>query len=136
MNNYCRNCGSKIENSIRKCPICEAEVFEERINVEKTKAELENCHKNENKFVLITIVLAIVGIFGFPFLPRLLGPLILVSPLFILIYAKNKYQYSEKIERLYNVFNVLILLFFIYVTVAFLFLILTCTGGFDRGWYV
>ena len=41
LNNYCRNCGKKLDLNEKYCTNCGAEVFEKRINIEERKNSAE-----------------------------------------------------------------------------------------------
>ena len=47
LNNYCRNCGKKLDLNEKYCTNCGAEVFEKRINIEEKKNELDSYKRKE-----------------------------------------------------------------------------------------
>ena len=59
MNNYCRNCGQKLELGQKECS-CGAVVIEKRIDIEKRKEEIAKVKKKE-KIYLITIACLILS---------------------------------------------------------------------------
>jgi len=61
MNNYCRNCGRKLESGEKKCINCDAEVLEKRINVESKRQELAEYKKKENRYIILTIFLYVLS---------------------------------------------------------------------------
>lgn len=132
MNSYCRNCGEKLENDIKMCPKCGAEVFEKRINIEKKKIELDEYRKKENKYILIIITLYtlsyLLSYLNNNFISYI-TPLLSLSSTIILVYARINMNDSKKIRIMFNIFIVLIILFNLFI----LFTFLTCINFINRG---
>ena len=109
MNNYCRNCGEKLESDTKICPKCNTEVFENRINIEQRKNELEEYKKKENRYI-ITIFL----LYALSYLSAYLGfrkeysfisyinPLLSLGAIITLIYARITMNKSQKIRTLFT----------------------------------
>jgi len=57
LNNYCRNCGKKLDLNEKYCTNCGAEVFEKRINIEEKKKELDIYKRKEKIYILSVIIL-------------------------------------------------------------------------------
>ena len=138
MNNYCRNCGEKLENITKICPKCNAEVFETRVNVEQKKNEIEEYKKKENKYIIIVITLYALSYLS-PYLNVLgeynfisyISPLLSLGATITLIYARITMNKSKKIRIMFNIFMVLIILYLLFI----IFIFITCTGALNRGCY-
>lgn len=138
MNNYCRNCGEKLENNAKICPKCNAEVFETRVNVEQKKNEIEEYKKKENKYIIIVIALCALS-FLTPYLKSLgeynfisfISPLLPLGAVITLIYARITMDKSNKIRIMFNIFMALIILYLLFIV----FIFITCTNAIDRGCY-
>ena len=136
MNNYCRNCGEKLENDITVCPKCNCEVLDGRINVEEKREELKYFRKKEFDYILSIIFLYLMAFlisnteaYGYdPFLSFIV-PLMTLGATVLLVYAKFSMKKSFIINLLYKVFILLILAYFIYI----IYLMMACTGVFHRG---
>lgn len=130
MNNYCRNCGIKLENNVKECPNCKTEVFETRITEKpKTKITPEQAAK-ERKYILTIISLFILSIltpeigktfYSLKFLSILSWPLLL-SSIILLIYARITTK-NKTIEALF----VILIASLIYIIVGTIFMMITCT---------
>ncbi|MDO4376247.1 MAG: hypothetical protein Q4C33_03630 [bacterium] len=117
MNNYCRNCGIKLENNIKECPNCKTEVFETRITESpKTETTPEQIAK-EKKYILAIIILYAlsvatqsIGTIYKPlnFLTLLSSPFSLSSKI-ILIYARITTK-NKAIKILFIIFIVTLIL--------------------------
>ena len=138
MNNYCRNCGEKLDNNTKICPKCNAEVFETRVNVEQKKNEIKEYKKKENKYIIIVITLYALS-FLTPYLKSLgeynfisfISPLLPLGAVITLIYARITMNKSKKIRIMFNIFMVLIILYLLFIV----FIFITCTGALNRGCY-
>lgn len=136
MNNYCRNCGEKLENGIKSCPKCSAEVFDERINVDEKKKELEVYKKKEKKYIIIVITLFAIAL-AVPYLNFLgiysfisyLSSLALLGAIITLIFARITMNNSKKIKIMFNIFLALTILYFLYI----LFIFAACYVTLNRG---
>lgn len=137
MNNYCRNCGEKLENNIKVCPKCNAEVFENRVNVEQRKNELEKYKKKENMYIIVIIILYASAYLS-PYYFRILGvynfisyiiPLLYLAATITLIYARITMNKSQKIRIMFNIFMILIVLYLFFI----IFMFITCTGVLNKG---
>ena len=47
MNNYCWFCGNKINADDKKCSVCDADIFTDRVNVEEKRKEFAEIKKKE-----------------------------------------------------------------------------------------
>lgn len=135
MNNYCRNCGEKLENDTKACPKCNAEVFENRVNVEQRKNELEEYKKKENKYIIIIIALYALSYLS----PHLIfwgeynfisyiSPLLSLGATITLIYARITMNKSKKIRIMFNIFMALIILYLLFI----IFIVIPCIGALNK----
>lgn len=138
MNNYCRNCGEKLESDAKVCHKCRAEVFEKRINVEQWENELEEYKKKENKYFIIIISLYALAcslyffnIFEEYNFISFIRPLLFLGATIFLIYARSTMNKSKKIRILFNIFIIFIILFLLFT----IYIFSTCTGILKRGCY-
>ncbi len=138
MNNYCRNCGEKLEKNAKICSKCNAEVFETRINVEQKKKEIEEYKEKENKYIIIVIalyalsyLLPYLNIHGeYNFISNI-SPLLSLGAIITLIYARITMNKSKKIRIMFNIFMTLIILYLLFIV----FIFITCAGALNRGCY-
>lgn len=138
MNNYCRNCGEKLDINTKACPKCSAEVIEQKIDVQQKEAAVKEFTKKENLYLLIIISLYLIGqLLSYiklsennSFIDNI-RPLFLLSSILTLIYARITLRKSIKIKIL---FWVVIGLFFAYI-IYLLIIIISCGGIFNRGRY-
>ena len=129
MNNYCRNCGEKLENNTKICPKCNAEVFETRVNVEQKKNEIEEYKKKENIYIIIVITLfalsylsSYLNVLGEYNFISYIRPLLYLGAVITLIYARITMDKSNKIRIMFNIFMALIILYLLYIV----FIFITC----------
>ncbi|MDD6879522.1 MAG: hypothetical protein PUD59_04780 [bacterium] len=119
MNNYCRNCGEKLENDINVCPKCNAEVFKNRINVEEKKKELYEYKNKENKYVILIIALFSLSCISFVFnFLSYINPLLFLCAIITLIYAKITMNKSIKIKIIFNIIIILPILYLLYSVIS------------------
>lgn len=122
MNNYCRNCGQKLENNVTNCPNCNAEIFEKRINVDEKKEEITKFKEKEKNYVIIILLLQ--------FIPYLLvgsenaivtfiSPLLSVASYILLIYARITMSNSKVIKTMFNILLILFIIRLLYVIIIF-----------------
>lgn len=138
MNNYCRNCGEKLDINTKTCPKCSADVIEQKIDVQQKEAAVKEFTKKENLYLLIIISLYLIGqLLSYiklsennSFIDNI-RPLFLLSSILTLIYARITLRKSIKIKIL---FWVVIGLFFAYI-IYLLIIIISCGGIFNRGRY-
>lgn len=119
MNNYCRNCGNKLDSNTKVCSKCGLEVLEiDSTDDVKNIVNTPEYKKKENIYVIIVIALFLLSVFA-PSIDNLLGknsffssisPLFTVATMIILIFARITMRESKKIEILFNVFMTLMLL--------------------------
>lgn len=60
MGKYCRNCGKKLEQDVMRCPDCNVDVIDKRINVEERKNILAEYREKENKYLFLMINLLLL----------------------------------------------------------------------------
>ena len=120
MNNYCRNCGNKLESNAKVCSKCGFEVLKiDSTDDVKNIVNTPEYKKKENIYVIIVIALFLLSVFA-PSIDNLLGKnsfFSSISPLFTVATRITMHQ-SRKIEILFNVFMTLMLLG-IFLVVAF-----------------
>lgn len=119
MNNYCRNCGNKLEPNTKVCSKCGLEVSKiDSTDDVKNIVNTPEYKKKENIYVIIVIALFLLSVFA-PSIDNLLGknsffssisPLFTVATMITLIFARITMHQSRKIEILFNVFMTLMLL--------------------------
>lgn len=133
MNNYCTNCGEKLENNTKVCPKCNAEVHKNSINVEQKKNELEEYNKKENKYVIIVITLYALSYLSYclKFLREnnfisYIRPLLSLGAIITLIYARINMNKSKKIRIMFNIFLVLTILNLLFIMFMFISCISFC----------
>lgn len=127
MNNYCRNCGQKLVNSVTNCPNCNAEIFEKRINVGEKKEEITKFKEKEKNYVIIILLLQFI-----PYLlvgsenaiVTVISPLLSVSSYILLIYARITMNNSKVIKTMFNILLILFIIRLLYVIIIFV----TCTS--------
>ena len=134
MNNYCRNCGAKLEPNSKICPKCNAEVFEERIDVTKKEEELHEYQKKENKYIIIVLVLFvlayIISSFGRIYdFASFVAHLIWLIAIVILIYARITMNKSRKIKIMFNIFMALVIIYLLYIVLLFI----ACSSIVNKG---
>lgn len=101
MNNYCWFCGSKINSNDKKCSVCDADIFTNRVNVEEKRKEYAEIRKKENKLFFLTIGLPICSIICGILDIAIFSPLFLIGFLILVGYLKKNYRYSTKVKVLY-----------------------------------
>lgn len=124
MNNYCRNCGEKLTNS-NVCEKCGTKVLTNRVGeLDKALAK---------KYIIIFFIMLIlhfmrydiISMFSLYNLEFIVSPIILCSPLILIIFvifAKKKLKYS----KFFNiVFWIMLLLIIMYILLI-IFAILSC----------
>ena len=136
MNNYCRNCGEKLEENVKICPKCNTEVFETRVNTEQMRIEGEEYKKKENTYIIIVIVL-----YALSFLSRFsiylidysiysfIRPLLFLGATITLIYARITMNKSTKIRTMFNIFISLLIIYLVFIAIVFI----SCASAFNRG---
>lgn len=146
MNNYCRNCGNKLDDETKICNICGAEVFEKRVVPDYKKEELQLIKKKEKKYI-ITIILLFVASYLVPeivsYIPSfskleynglysivsLISPLLSLSALILLISARITMRGSKAIRTLFNIFIILVGAYFMFIILV----LATCMSIYS-GW--
>lgn len=125
MNNYCENCGNKLESNAKVCSKCGAEVLEIGESTNSTCDVKNIVHtsaykKKENIYVIIVIFLFLLSVFV-PSIDDLLGensifsavsPWLTISPLTVVIFAKFEMPDSKKIKLLYFAIGIIALVYF------------------------
>ena len=107
-NNFCRNCGQKLENGITVCPNCKTEVIDKRVVV-------------DNRYLIyvgLSLALIIAGYFTNRYIFSVLGFITIVS-------GYVKYKRYLPIRILFWIEMIPIILF-ILLTLAFMVM---CFGG-------
>lgn len=131
MNNYCRNCGEKIPDNTNVCPKCYAEVFDTRVDVEKTMVEEEQNKKKEKIFVVVIISLFassfLISFFNKSYVQNALSTiesLLSLAGIVTLIYARITLNNSKIIKILFIIMIVIIVGYFLML----LLIVLACVG--------
>lgn len=120
MNNYCRNCGIKLESNTKECPKCKAKVFEERIDPVKKSKDIKD-YKNKENIVLLVFLLTSLLFFATFYLKIFkdskiiiyLTPIILVSPIITLIYGCITLKQSKVLKSILIVIGIVALIIFV-----------------------
>lgn len=119
MNNYCRNCGQKLEEGVTVCQKCNAEVFIERINVEEKKEEITKFKIKEKNYVIIILLMYFSSIFlSFGLENKIIffvSPLLALASYIMLIYARITMYNSRMIKIMFNIFLILFIIKLIYI---------------------
>lgn len=121
MNNYCRNCGNKLESNEKVCSKCGFEVLKiDSTDDVKNIVNTPEYKKKENIYVIIVIALFLLSVFA-PSIDNLLGknsffsvvsPWLTISPLAAVIFAKFEMPDSKKIKLLYFAIGIIALVYF------------------------
>ena len=121
MNNYCRNCGNKLESNEKVCSKCGFEVLKiDSTDDVKNIVNTPEYKKKENIYVIIVIALFLLSVFV-PSINYLLGensvfsavsPWLTISPLAVVIFAKFEMPDSKKIKLLYFAIGIIALVYF------------------------
>ena len=135
MNNYCRNCGEKIDIDTKVCPKCSTEVIKQKIDVQQKEAVMKEFNKKENLYLLIIISLYLIGqLLSYiklsennSFIDNI-RPLFLLSSILTLIYARITLRKSIKIKILFWIVIGVFLAYIIYL----LIIIFSCVGILNR----
>ena len=121
MNNYCRNCGNKLESNAKVCSKCGFEVLKiDSTDDVKNIVNTPEYKKKENIYVIIVIFLFLLSVFV-PSIDNLLGensifsavsPWLTISPLAAVIFAKFEMPDSKKIKLLYFAIGIIAFVYF------------------------
>ena len=125
MNNYCRNCGKKIEANLNKCDYCEAEIIEKRVIPQEKEIEIKKYKSKEKKYIISIIILFITPIilekieieYGFYLSDYIIllfymsYSVLRLAFLITLVYARITMSNSKIIKVIFNVLITLALLF-------------------------
>ena len=121
MNNYCRNCGNKLESNAKVCSKCGFEVLKiDSTDDVKNIVNTPEYKKKENIYVIIVIALFLLSVFA-PSIDNLLGensifsavsPWLTISLLAAVIFAKFEMPDSKKIKLLYFAIGIIALFYF------------------------
>ena len=121
MNNYCRNCGNKLESNAKVCSKCGFEVLKiDSTDDVKNIVNTPEYKKKENIYVIIVIALFLLSVFV-PSIDNLLGensifsavsPWLTISLLAAVIFAKFEMSDSKKIKLLYFAIGIIALVYF------------------------
>ncbi len=121
MNNYCRNCGEKLELGTGFCHKCGTEVLEARINLVEKEHERDLFKKEESKYLVI-----IISLFALSYLSSsikvintneiisYIKPLVSLGAIITLIYARITLEKSV-------IIRILFILLILWVLYSFLF---------------
>ena len=127
LNNYCRNCGKKLDFNEKYCTNCGAEVFEKRINIEEKKNELDIYKRKEKRNILSVIILISLYFLSIHFnlskkyeFISFINSLLIISSFIIIIYARITMNDSKKIRIMFNLF----LAYLVYIMVLLLILMI------------
>ena len=121
MNNYCRNCGNKLESNAKVCSKCGFEVLKiDSTDDVKNIVNTPEYKKKENIYVIIVIALFLLSVLV-PSINDLLGensvfsavsPWLTISFLAAVIFAKFEMPDSKKIKLLYFAIGIIALVYF------------------------
>ena len=124
MNNYCTNCGEKLEENAKNCPKCHMEISTNQMEEKKSSEK-----KKEKQYIFIVLFL-----YAFPYLKKIILPSSdsyisyflnsssYICATIILIYARITMHNSKSIKVMFKIFVFFIVLFLIWA----LFLVITC----------
>ncbi len=138
MNNYCRNCGEKLNSNDKQCPKCHAKVFEKRIDVKQKKLEIKEFKRKETIYVII-----IFSLYAIAYLVAHLNisknnnfvsntsSLFLLGSVITLVYARITLNKSIIIRVLFGILIGIIIISIIWI----IFLFATCGSIFNRDYY-
>ena len=129
MNNYCRNCGTKLENE-NICPKCSVEVIDKRVDVDNKKAEIEKLKTDERNAIIVLVCLyaaQYISTFLSKYIEALstLTPTLSLASLVYLIYARVRYSKSKVIRVIFIIFITLTVLNYLLA----LILIISCLNA-------
>ncbi len=111
MDNFCKNCGAKLDDGIMYCPQCGLQIYDNGTLVKNNTNQSESIEnkKKENKYIITIIALYAIGIilmflpftgkFGFAFT---IYPFFFLTAFIMTIYAKVKIRGSKKIKLIFN----------------------------------
>lgn len=131
MNNYCRNCGEKIENQASVCSKCNTQVLKERIDVERKTRQINISNRNEIfcvVFVVVCFVLIFISnsslfqvlLFCFNILRNeLISSLLFLVSIIVLICARVTMPNGKLIKMLTNNFIIMIILYLLFIFFIF-----------------
>ena len=129
MNNYCSNCGQKIDSNETICPNCNAEIPAGTIDTYKDKMDLSELRYKEDKYIKMVLSLYVLSriVGGMSYIIKidyisLLGPIISFAAYIMLIYARITVRESKKIRIMFLIFIIL----FIIKIIAFVIIIISC----------
>lgn len=100
MNNYCWFCGNKINADDKKCSVCDADIFTDRVNVEEKRKEFAEIKKKENMLFFLTLLLPVCSVVCGMLDVAVFSPLLLIGSLAALVFLRKKYYYSRKVKIL------------------------------------
>lgn len=111
MNNYCRNCGHKLDNDSKFCTNCGTEVLEKRVDdVKEKNAEYNSYKKLEKKYLIILGILFALPKVLFFANASVLSPLCSIAFYITLIYARIKVKESKIIKVIFIIEMILLAL--------------------------
>lgn len=123
MNNYCRNCGKKIPENSKKCPECQVEIINKRVDFSKKEEEFKKFKNKERIYVIISIFLFLIGVFCF-FKNSNISYLFFITTLVLLITFAIELKNSVIINVLLYTYLGVIASFIFYM----IYIISLCTG--------
>lgn len=115
MNKFCWYCGNKIENTQKKCPNCNAEILEKRVDIEKRRELNNEQRKKENTLFIITLSIPLIAYLCSILAFGILTPLLLIIDLICLVNLRIKYFYSTKVRALTWLYCFGLLMFLIFI---------------------
>lgn len=125
MNNYCRNCGEKLENGIKICPKCNTEVLENRVNVEVKEKEVVEYKNKENICILLTLALYSLCFFVYKLSDKtdfenltFICSLLFWAATVTLIYIRITMNDSKKIKLMFNIIVGIIVALFLFFSIV------------------
>lgn len=122
MNNYCTNCGEKLEANVKSCPKCNNKILYEKIHDEDPIKYFTEVKDKEKKYLICISGLYVLGVLlgsfnNIPYLNFLayFSPLFYWASIIILIYARFTLRDSKIIKILLVIVLVLLALYLLYM---------------------
>lgn len=102
MNNYCRNCGNKLEKDDLKCSKCDVEVINDRVSPTYAKKMANTYQKEEKKYFSIMVALFIISLLAGVFFTMAV-PFLYFFEIVLGVYMINRFKSSQRIKIIFGV---------------------------------